>query len=104
MLVFAVSSCTTEKFANDGQRWEHILNNISQVKTGMAKKEIVKILGQPDGSEFCPPDVIQYTVDSEYRPEGEKGKYIIMLFNQEDKLIKLKRTDYMYGPKSGKRD
>jgi len=83
------------------ERWNHIINNIHVIKIGMTKKEVINILGPEDTNQFVPKNTMQYSVYYENRPDGDDGQYIQIRLDDNGIVIKIERTDYVYGPPPG---
>ena len=89
-----------QKYFENGstERWTHIIKNINKLKEGMKKTEVILILGKPDQNEFVPENTLQYSVYFDNRPEGDCEKYIQIRLNDSGRVIKIERTDGIYGP------
>lgn len=81
--------------------WEKKLSNLSQIKKGMSWHKVFQILGVPDSTQFCPENIIQYTIDDNLRPKWESGLYIIISFDDNGKVVRVERVQAKYGSLSG---
>lgn len=82
----------------DAIRWQHILDGLPELKVGDTKEKVIAILGQPDDGTYVPKNILQYSVWADERPQGKDGLYILIKFDENDKISEINRTNYIYGP------
>jgi hypothetical protein len=79
-------------------RWKNIKSNISNIKIGMKKQQIIKILGNPDGVNFTPKNVMQYSTAYGVVDKDIPSESIHILLDDNNQVIEVRQNAFIYGP------
>jgi hypothetical protein len=79
------------------ERWVNIKKNINGIKRGMAKRDIIEILGFPDGLKWTPSNIIQYSVAYGVMGDGKSNESIHIVL-ELNKVVEIREGAFVYGP------
>lgn len=68
---------------------------IKQIHTGMSKKEVLKVLGQPIQSDALSSNRLDYTYTNQEKGEQITEKQLTLLFDKNGKLNKIISKNYI---------
>ncbi|MGA1826402.1 MAG: hypothetical protein ACMUIP_17240 [bacterium] len=80
------------------ERWERIQKNLIYIKIGMKKYKVIEIIGFPDGIEYTPPNIMQYSVAYGIIGEKRPSASIHIILDENQKVAEMKSNAFIYGP------
>lgn len=80
------------------KRWEHVQEKITLIKKGMDREDVLKILGKPDGIDYTPSNMIQYSLSYETEGEGWQTISIHILFDNDYRVREIQNNEFVFGP------
>ncbi|MBI5843116.1 MAG: hypothetical protein HZB23_00430 [Deltaproteobacteria bacterium] len=85
---------------SSNERWEHIQNQLRYVKIGMKKTEVIELLGYPDGIEYTPSNIMQYSADDNILGNRHLSvpMHINIVLDDDNKVIEIRKNAFLYGP------
>ena len=80
------------------QRWRRIQGNLKDIRIGMKRHEVIKIIGNPDGIAFSPENVMQYSVAHGVVDGDCLTTPIHIILDENQSVIEVKRVASILGP------
>ncbi len=89
---------TLEGDSSSKERWEHIQKNLSNIKAGMKRQDVIDFIGYPDWIEFTPENVMQYSVTYFDAEKEEPSASIHIILNDNKRVVEIRSDNTFYGP------
>ena len=99
-IVQDVAETDKEGDTSSNERWEHIQKQLRYVKIGMKKTEVIELLGYPDGIEYTPSNIMQYSADDNILGNRHLSVpiHINIVLDDDNKVIEIRKNAFLYGP------